>query len=108
MVTADSDNHMRLISQGGGADRRFCGYKHDSSLVCCLPDASVQNVSVAVEYYQGEGLSRQKVSSLVHLHINDIGRKRDEVLQSTQAGRQKVKKWDLIGGYLQITPGATC
>lgn len=58
-----------------GIDRRFCGSKRDSRMVCCLPDAKVRDVSDRVfRILKGEGKQSQVV---VHIGTNDIGKKRD-------------------------------
>ncbi|XP_062894515.1 V-set and immunoglobulin domain-containing protein 10-like 2 [Mobula hypostoma] len=62
-----------------GADRRFCGREKDTRMVCCLPDARVQDVSDWVhDILVREGKQPEVV---IHVGTNDIGRKRDEVLK---------------------------
>jgi len=59
-----------------GIDRRFCGRKRDSRLVCCLPGARVSDVSERVfQVLKGEGEQSQVV---VHIGTNDVGRKGDK------------------------------
>jgi len=62
-----------------GTDRRFCGCERDSRMVCCLPGARVQDVSQRAEsILKGEGTQPEVV---VHIGINNMDRKCDEVLQ---------------------------
>ena len=62
-----------------GIDRRFCGRKRDSRMVCCLPGAKVRDVTERLQnILEGEG---EQPVVVVHIGTNDIGKKRDEVLQ---------------------------
>lgn len=62
-----------------GIDRRFCGRKRDSRRVCCLPGARVKDVSERLQdILEWEG---EQPVVVVHIGTNDIGKKRDEVLQ---------------------------
>ena len=59
-----------------GIDRRFCGRKRDSRLVCCLPGARVSDVSERIfQVLKGEGEQPQVV---VHIGTNDVGRRGDK------------------------------
>eukprot|EP00061_Rhincodon_typus_P009000 g32122.t1 len=53
-----------------GTDRHFCGRKRDSRMACCLPGASVQDVSEQAESnLKGEG---EQPEVVVRIGTNDI------------------------------------
>jgi len=87
-----------------GIDRRFCGSKRDSRMVCCLPDARVRDVSDRVfRILKGEGEQSQVV---VHIGTNDIGTRRDrDVKQEFREMGWKLRartKHVVISGMLPV------
>ena len=71
---------MRGDSIVRGIDRHLCRRKRDSGMVCCLPGARVKDVSERLQgILEGEG---EQPAVVVHIGTNDIGKKRDEVLQA--------------------------
>ncbi|MBY9153034.1 SGNH/GDSL hydrolase family protein [Pseudomonas aeruginosa] len=54
-------------------DRRFCGRRRDTRMVCCLPGARVHDVSDRVfRILKGEG---EQPEVVVHIGTNDVGKK---------------------------------
>ncbi|XP_055498906.1 uncharacterized protein LOC129701618 [Leucoraja erinacea] len=62
-----------------GTDRGFCGNRQDARIVCCLPGARIQDVTDRVQkILKGEGEHPEVV---VHVGINDVGKKGMNILQ---------------------------
>ncbi|XP_059810226.1 uncharacterized protein LOC132383348 [Hypanus sabinus] len=62
-----------------GTERGFCSNRRGLRMVCCLPGARIQDITDRLQgILKGEG---EQPEVVVHVGINDIGKKRKDILQ---------------------------